>query len=203
MIPGLDIISAVFMIVDVVCKLSEALGIKEKDTDEPDELAMKAEKDDKSPEDFESTEAYVKHLQEDIQLSKEEKEKLSHLSPEERAAYRATGTYLYAKACSEKLGFDTEGLKNPELVGLTVETLADLSKIQKVLSPSEFVACNQHLQSNGIGMKEFSDYLHNRSVDLTTDEKVQSALVDAMKEITPNISEAAINQKLYGMYIED
>ena len=136
-------------------------------------------------------------------LSKEEKEKLSHLSPEERAAYRATGTYLYAKACSEKLGFDTEGLKNPELVGLTVETLADLSKIQKVLSPSEFVACNQHLQSNGIGMKEFSDYLHNRSVDLTTDEKVQSALVDAMKEITPNISEAAINQKLYGMYIED
>ena len=202
-IPGLDIISAVFMIVDVVCKLSEALGIKEKDTDEPDELAMKAEKDDKSPEDFESTEAYVKHLQEDIQLSKEEKEKLSHLSPEERAAYRATGTYLYAKACSEKLGFDTEGLKNPELVGLTVETLADLSKIQKVLSPSEFVACNKRLQSNGIGMKEFSDYLHNRSVDLTTDEKVQSALVDAMKGITPNISEAAINQKLYGMYIED
>lgn len=202
-IPGLDIISAVFMIVDVVCKLSEALGIKEKDTDEPDELAMKAEKDDKSPEDFESTEAYVKHLQEDIQLSKEEKEKLSHLSPEERAAYRATGTYLYAKACSEKLGFDTEGLKNPELVGLTVETLADLSKIQKVLSLSEFVACNKRLQSNGIGMKEFSDYLHNRSVDLATDEKVQSALVDAMKEITPNISEAAINQKLYGMYIED
>lgn len=200
---GLDIISAVFMIVDVVCKLSEALGIKEKDTDEPDELAMKAEKDDKSPEDFESTEAYIKHLQEDIQLSKEEKEKLSHLSPEERAAYRATGTYLYAKACSERLGFDTEGLKNPELVGLTVETLADLSKIQKVLSPSEFVACNKYLQSNGIGMKEFSDYLHNRSVDLTTDEKVQSALVDAMKEITPNISEAAINQKLYGMYIED
>lgn len=202
-IPGLDIISAVFMIVDVVCKLSEALGIKEKDTDEPDELAMKAEKDDKSPEDFESTEAYVKHLQEDIQLSKEEKEKLNHLSPEERTAYRATGTYLYAKACSEKLGFDTEGLKNPELVGLTVETLSDLSKIQKVLSPSEFVACNQYLQSNGIGMKEFSDYLHNRSVDLATDEKVQSALVDAMKEITPNISEAAINQKLYGMYIED
>ena len=202
-IPGLDIISAVFMIVDVVCKLSEALGIKEKDTDEPDELAMKAEKDDKSPEDFESTEAYVKHLQEDIQLSKEEKEKLNHLSPEERTAYRATGTYLYAKACSEKLGFDTEGLKNPELVGLTVETLADLSKIQQVLSPSEFVACNQYLQSNGIGMKEFSDYLHNRSVNLATDEKVQSALVDAMKEITPNISEAAINQKLYGMYIED
>lgn len=202
-IPGLDIISAVFMIVDVVCKLSEALGIKEKDTDEPDELAMKAEKDDKSPEDFESTEAYVKHLQEDIQLSKEEKEKLNHLSPEERTAYRATGTYLYAKACSEKLGFDTEGLKNPELVGLTVETLADLSKIQKVLSPSEFVVCNQYLQSNGIGMKEFSDYLHNRSVNLATDEKVQSALVDAMKEITPNISEAAINQKLYGMYIED
>lgn len=202
-IPGLDIISAIFMIVDIVCKISEALGIKDKDKDEPDELAMKAEKDDKTPEDFESTEAYIKHLQEDIQLSKEEKEKLDNMSPEERAAYRATGTYLYAKACNEKLGFDTTGLKNPELVGLTVEVLADLSKIQNILSPSEFVVYNKCLQANGMGMKEFSDYLHNRSTDLKTDEKVQNALIDAMKEITPNISDDAINQKLYGMNIED
>lgn len=202
-IPGIDIISAVFMIVDIVCKIAEALGVKEDKKDEPDELAIKAERDDKSPEDFESTEAYIKHLQEDIQLSKEEKEKLDNMSPEERAAYKATGTYLYAKACSEKLGFDTMGLKNPELVGLTVEVLADLSKIQNILSPSEFVTYSKCLQANGMGMKEFSDYLHNRSFDLSTDEKVQSALVDAMKELSPDISDEAINQKLYAMNIED
>lgn len=201
--PGLDIISAIFMIVDTVCKIAEVLGIKEKEKDEPDELAMKAEKDNKKPEDFDTVESYIKHLQQDIQLTKEEREKLENMSPEEKAAYRATGTYLYAKACSEKLGFDTTGLKNPELVGLTVDILADLSKIQNILSPSEFVVYSRFLQANGMGMKEFSDYLHNRSVDLSTDEKVQSALVDAMKELSPSISDDDINQKLYGMNIKD
>lgn len=201
--PGIDILSAIFIIADIVCRIAEALGIKEKDKDEPDELAMKAEKDDMKPDDFDSTEAYIKHLQQDITLTKEEREKLENMSPEERAAYRATGTYLYTKCCNEKLGFDTEGLKNPELVGLTVDILTDLSKIQNILSPSEFVAYSKHLQNNGMGMKEFSDYLHNRSSDLVTDEKVQAALVDGMKEITPDISEKTINEKLYGMNIED
>lgn len=202
-IPGINIIVAVITIASVVCTIAESLGIKEKNKDEPEELAMKAELDDKSIDDFESTEAYVKHLQEDIKLSKEDKERFENMSPEDKTAYRATGTYLYAKACSERLGFDTEGLKNPELVGLTVDVLTDLSKIQNVLSPSEFVTYNKYLQSNGMGMKEFSNYLHNRSTDLATDEKVQSALVNAMKELSPNISDNAINQKLYEMNIED
>lgn len=202
-IPGLDIVSAIFMIVDIVCKIAEALGLKDQDEDEPDELAMKAEKDDMTPDEFDSVESYIKHLQQDIQLTKEEREKLQNMSPEERTAYRATGTYLYAKACSEKLGFDDSGLKKPELVGLTVEVLADLSKIQKILSPSEFVVYSKALQENGMGMKEFSDYLHNRSADLSTDEKVQSAIVDAMKELSPDISDEAINEKLYQMNIED
>ena len=198
--PGLDVISAIFIIVDIVCKIAEALGLKEKDKDEPDELAMK---DDMKPDDFDSTEEYIKHLQQDIQLTKEEKEKLENMSPEERAAYKATGTYLYAKCCNEKLGFDKEGLKNPELVGLTVEVLTDLSKIQDILSPSEFVVYNKHLQRNNMGMKEFSDYLHNRSENLSTDEKVRDSLIDAMKEISPDISEKAINEKIYGMNLED
>lgn len=200
-IPGLDIVSAIFMVVDIVCKLAEALGLKEKD--EPDELALKAEKDDKNLEEYDSVEAYIKHLQNDIQLTKEEKEKLNNMSAEERAAYRATGTYLYAKACGEKLGVDTTGLKNPELVGLTVDVLVDLVKIQKVLSPAEFVVYSKYLQANGIGMEEFSEYLHNKSDDLTIDEKVQAVVVDAMKEISPNISDDEINQKLYQMNIED
>lgn len=203
LIPGLDVISAIFMVVDIVCKLAEALGLKEKEEDTPEELAMKAEKDDKKPEDFDNVESYIKHLQQEIQLTKEEKEKLNSMSTEEKVAYKATGTYLYAKACSEKLGLDTTGLKNPELVGLTAEVLTDLSKIQHILSPSEFVTYNKFLQANGVGMNEFSDYLHNRSKDLSTDEKVQSALVDAMKELSPDISDDAINQKLYEMNIED
>lgn len=201
-IPGLDVISAVFMIADIVCKIAETLKIKNTE-DEPDELAMKAEKDDKKPDDFDSTEAYIKHLQQDIQLTKEEKDKLEKMSAEERTAYKATGTYLYAKACSEKLGFDTAGLNNPELVGLTVEVLADLAKIRDIISPNEFIVYSKFMQENGIDMKHFSNYLHNRSDDLKTDEKVQSALIDAMKELDPDISDEGIDRKLYEMNIED
>lgn len=201
--PALDIVSTVLMIANVVCKIAEVLGIKKEGQDNPEEIAMKAEKDDKKPEDFDSVEDYIRHLQEDIQLTKDEKEKLNNMSAEEKTAYKATGTYLYTKACNEKLGFDKTGLGNPELVGLTAEVLADLSKIMDILSPSDFVVYSKSLQSNGLGMKEFSDYLHNRSTNLDTDEKVQSALVDAMKELSPNISDDEINKKLYEMNIED
>jgi hypothetical protein len=201
--PAIEIVNTLILVSSVVIKIAETLGLKKEKEDEPDELAMKAEKDYMKPEDFDSTESYIEHLQEDIQLSKEEKEKLTKMSPEERSAYRATGTYLYTKAINEKLGFDTTGLKNPELVGLTTEILADLVKIQNVLSPYNFVVYNKYLQANGMGLKELSNYLHNRSKDILTDEKVQFALTDAMKEISPEISQNEINQKLYKLNIED
>ena len=125
------------------------------------------------------------------------------MSPEERSAYRATGTYLYTKAINEKLGFDTTGLKNPELVGISAEILADLNKIQQKISPSDFVVYSKHLQSNGVNMKQFSDYLHNRSENLTVDKKVRNTLVDAIKELNPDITKAEINQKLYKLNVED
>ena len=54
-----------------------------------------------------------------------------------------------------------------------------------------------------MGMKEFSDYLHNRSRDLSTDEKVQESITDAIKKLNPDITQGEINQKLYAMNIED
>lgn len=201
--PALEIIQTIILVANIVCKIAESLGLKKEKEDEPDELAMKAEKDDMKPEDFDSTEAYIKHLQEDIELSKEDKKKLDEMSPEERSAYRATGTYMYIKAVNEKLGFDKTGLKNPELVGIGVELLADLAKIQQILSPSDFVVYNKHLQANGMNIKQLSNYLHNRSENLAVDEKVQNSLADAMKELDPDITEEEIDQKLYGLNIED
>lgn len=49
--PPLEIINAIIIVADIVSKIAQALGLKEKDKDEPDELAMKAEKSDKKPED--------------------------------------------------------------------------------------------------------------------------------------------------------
>ena len=203
-LPGLNIVSTIITVANIVSGIAEVLAIKEQDKDAPDELALKAEKCDEKPEDFASTEAYIKHLHENVKLSKEEtRERFDNMSREERTAYRAVGTYLYAKACSERLGFDKEGLRNPELKGITSDILADLSKLQHSISPSEFVMYSKYLMSNGLGMKDFSAYLHNRSTDLSTDEKVQSALTDAIKEMNPGIAQGEINQKLYAMNIEE
>lgn len=199
-LPGPNVAAAILLVVGVVCKIAESLGMKEKERDEPEELAFKAEKDKESkPEDFDSTEEYIKHLQQDIKISNEEKEKLDKMSPDEKSAYRATGAYLYAKACNEKLGFDTDGLKSPELVGITAEILSDLAKIKDILSPSDFVVYNKYLQANGMGMKEFSDYLHGCSVNLETFKNVKDALSNAMREITPGISDSDISKNLYQM----
>lgn len=201
--PPLEIINAIIVVATIVAKIAEALGVKEKDKDEPDELAMKAEKADKKPEDFDSTEEYIKYLQDEVQLTDEEKEKLKNMDDEKRAAYRATGTYLYTKGINEKLGFDQTGMKNPELVGITAEILTDLAKLEKILAPSDVVVYAKHLHSAGLSMNDFSNYLHNSSESVSIDKKVQNSLVEGMKEIDPNISDDDIDQKLIDLTIED
>lgn len=201
--PSLEIfINAISIVADIVSKIAQALGLKEEDENEPDELAMKAEKSDEKPKDFDSTEAYIKHLQEEIKLSDEEKEKLKNMEDEKRSAYCATGAYLYTKCINEKLGFDTTGLKNPELIGITVDILTDLAKLNKILSPTDFVVYSKHLKAAGLSMDDFSNYLHNTASDISMDKKVQNALVGAMTEIEPGISEDDIDRKLSELNIE-
>ena len=200
--PPLEIINAIIIVASIVAKIAEAIGIKEKDKDEPDELAMKAEKSDKKPEDFDSTEAYIKYLQKEIELTDEDKEKLENMDDEKRSAYRATGTYLYTKCINEKLGFDTTGLKNPELIGITADILTDLAKLNKILSPSDFVVYSKHLQSAGLSLDDFSNYLHNTCKDAKIDKKVQNAIAGAMFEIDPSVSESDIERKLTELNIE-
>jgi len=200
--PAIEIINAITVIASIVSKISEALGLKRIDENEPDKLAMKAEKPDKKPDDFDSTEAYIKHLQDEIQLTDEDKEELKNMDDEKRSAYRATGTYLYTKCINEKLGFDTTGLKNPELIGITADILADLAKLNKILSPSDFVVYSRYLQSAGLSIDDFSNYLHNTAKDVTIDKKVQNAIAGAMTEIDPSVSEADIDRKLIELNIE-
>lgn len=201
--PPVEIINAIIVVASIVAKIAEALGVKEKDKDEPDELAMKAEKSDKKPEDFDSTEEYIKHLQEEIKLSDEEKEELKNMDEEKRSAYRATGTYLYTKCINEKLGLDTTGLKNPELIGITADILVDLAKLNKILSPEDFVVYSKYLQGAGLSMNDFSNYLHNTCNDISMDKKVQNAIAGAMTEIDPLMSESDIDKKLCELNIED
>lgn len=199
----INIVNAILVVANIVSKLAEAIGIKEKDKDEPDELAMKAEKSDKKPEDFDSVEEYIKYLQEEIELTDEEKEKLEKMDDEKRSAYRATGTYLYTKCINEKLGLDNTGIKNPELIGITADILVDLAKLNDKISPADFIVYARHLHSTGLSMNDFSNYLHKSSTNIMLDKKVQNAIVDAMREIDPLISEIDIDKKLFELNLED
>lgn len=200
--PKIDIARILDTVGKIIEAIAEALGVKDKDVDSSAELAMKAKKDTMTLDDFETTQEYIKHLHEDVELSKEEKEKLAMMSPEEKAAYTATGGYLYAKACGEKLGFETEGLKNPELLGLTAELLVMLAKNSQLIPTNDLIVYSNHLRANGLDMKDFTNFMRNCSPDLATDEKVMTALTDGMKEIKPGISQDEINHKLYEMNIE-
>ena len=200
--PPVEIINAIIVVASIVGKIAEALGIKETDKDEPDELAMKAEKSEKKPEDFDSTEEYIRHLQEEIRFSDEEKEELENMDEEKRSAYRATGTYLYTKCINEKLGLDVTGFSNPELTGINADILTDLAKLNKVLSPEDFVIYVRYLQTADISVDDFSKYLHNTTNDIIMDKKVQNVIVGAMTEINPDISETDIDLKLCELNIE-
>ena len=96
----------------IISELAEAFGLKEKDKDIPEEMAMKAEVSTKKPQDFDTAQAYIKHLQEDISLSEENQERLNNMDEKERSAYCATGTYLYTQGVIESLGLDTKGFSN-------------------------------------------------------------------------------------------
>ena len=200
--PPVEIVNAIIVVASIVGKIAEAIGIKETGKDESDELALKAEKSDKKPEDFDSTEEYIRHLQEEIRLSDSEKEELENMDEEKRSVYRATGTYLYTKCINEKLGFDVTGFRNPELIGINADILTDLAKLNKVLSPEEFVIYVRYLHTAGISVADFSAYLHNTTNDIIMDKKVQNAIVGAMTEINPDISETDIDLKLCELNIE-
>lgn len=199
--PQINIVTAIMMVSSVVSTIAEILKLKEPGKDEPDELAMKAEMSDKKPEDFDSTEAYIKHLQEEIN-SDEAKERLQGMSVEERSAYRATGTFLYTKCINEKLGFDTIGLQDPRLVGINEGILIDIVKLGDILSPSDFVVYCKQLQKDGLTMDDFSNYLHNQS-SVAVDKKVQNAIAAAMTEINPTISQWEIGSKLMELNVEE
>ena len=195
------VLYTISLVASIVSEIAEFLGLKEQNKDKPEELALKAEISDLKPENFDSIEAYIKHLQEKIDLSDEDRSKLG--DREKRAAYQATGTYLYAKGIGEKLGLETEGWKNPELTGVTADILADLAILNKVIRPAEFVAYCRHLHSAGLTMDDFSNYLHGRSKDIMLDKKVQNAIAGSMMELDPSLTESDIDRKLYELNIKD
>lgn len=173
--PKLELPKVFEIFVKVVNGIAEILGLKETEKDDAEELAMKAESSDKKPEDFDSTEEYIKYLHEEIEL---DKEKMENLTPEEKASYGVVGSYLYLKAAAEKLGVD-------EINAPFIMSVAKLG-----LSPQAAINVIKNLKASGIRNTDaVDDYLHGKSENLKTADAVDNALVSGMKESNPEMTE--------------
>ena len=161
--------------------IGKALGIikPEEDLEEIGDKAMKAEK---KPEDFDSINSYIDYLRNEIHSSKEELEKLS---PEERLARVSIGAALTSKAIEEKksLEIPVEFWKEAVNLGLSAKEIDEfLTKFKQA----------------GVKPEEFLKYL-KRELNVNEEEKVESALVDAYKELEPQKDIKDIEEQILRM----
>lgn len=193
---GLSPLRVIVIVAEVICKIAECLGVKEDKKDEPEELAMKAENSDKKPDDFDSTEAYINYIQNQIKLDSEQQTKLKNMTPDERAVYQLTGSYIYMKSCAEKLGLDKNSMQTDiDINGMDINFLIDAYKLG--LTGMEIVAYIKALLASGLdNTKYISDFLHGKAENFETAVKVQDSVVSAIRTIQPDISENDIDKKL-------
>lgn len=178
---GIEIISK---IASVIAKL---LGLKDED-ETTEEMGLKAEKSDKKPEDFETTEEYIVYLREEVHVDEEE---LKNMSPEDKVKYMAMGTAITIKGIEEKYGIDAPGE--------FWRTVADRN-----LKGEEVDEYIKGFKEKGItNMKDMSDYLNNKDPESGTEKsKVSSAIMETMKKLEPTLSEDELAEKLVSMIHE-
>lgn len=122
---------------DIMGDVLYALGIN---ADPADVLGAKIAQSDKGIDDFDSIEAYITYLKNEIEL---DKEKFEALSPEERIAYSITGMAVEAGAIGEKLGV--------EIPADVVELVAKIADIGKVaMEAKDIVSIISMLKDEGI-----------------------------------------------------
>lgn len=171
---GIQIISA------IVSAIAEILGIKQEE-ETPEELGMKAEQAEKKPEDFDSTEAYIEYLRNEVSV---DKEKLENLSEEEKVKYGAIGGAIYIKGIEEKYGIEAPAefwttVANFDMKGEEVKQYIDSCK------------------ANGItNMKDVSDYIKGVAPESgTKPEVVSNSIMDALKKNNPEATEEELIDK--------
>jgi hypothetical protein len=175
-------ITAIIVIAEIVCEIAEILGLKP-DKETAEELGAKAKDADLKRDDFESTEAYIDYLRNEVAFDREKFEKMS---AEEQLACLAVGTSLYATNIEEKFG-----------IGLSPDFLLKAGKLE--MKALEVKAYMDAFKENGLAdMKYMSDFLTGK-LDEKTDNKVESAIISGLKAINPQISEKDIQTKIGDM----
>ncbi|MGL4790161.1 MAG: hypothetical protein ACRCW1_02025 [Anaerotignaceae bacterium] len=186
---GLDkIISVVEMktenIIETVCKIvvaiGEALGLIDK-TEKVEELGAKATQvDTKKPEDFETSEEYIKYLREEVEL---DKDRLDKMSKEEKHACQLAGTAIIVKGVEEKTG-----------TKMSPEFLVDIAKID--LNHRELSSYIDAFKANGVNdMKVMTDYLSGKC-EVNKVDTAAKAVVEGIMSLNPDMSKKEVDDKL-------
>ena len=98
------VIGDIAMVIDLIVAVADMLGVFDKE-ENPEELGVKAEQAEKKPEDFESTQEYIKYLNEEVQI---DQEAFDNLSEDEKLAYKITGASIILDGVAEKKGLDID-----------------------------------------------------------------------------------------------
>lgn len=165
---------------DIMGDVLYALGIS---TDPADVMGAKIAQADKGIEDFDSIEAYIIYLKNEIEL---DKEKFDALSTEERVAYSITGMAVEAGAIGEKLG--------AEIPAEAVELVAKVAEIGKiVVEAKEIVLLISKLKDEGIvNINDVCDCF--KGTGESDRLKTGEALLKVLDIIRPNEGKDIINE---------
>jgi len=168
-------------LIQIVGEVAKMLNIGGKDS--PEELGMKTEIADRKPDDFENTEAYLKYLNDEVEL---EPGAVENLSPQDRAKYGLIGSALDIKAVQEKYHIE-----------LSPDFLRDVTILKM---PGEEVGTYvKDFKEKGITkMQDMTDYMRGEAID-TDKSKVSSSILDSMKSLYPELNENQLESKLAEM----
>jgi len=165
--------------------IAKAIGIGLgflKPKDNLNELGYKAMMSEKSCEDFDSTEAYINHLREDVRI---DQEKLKNQTKEEKMANKAVGVAITTRGIKEKTGVDVspefwaEAGRHSFSPDLTFD-LIQLSKEENNLS-------------------DISDYLKNKPMDIEEKLATGEKLRTAMAKQKPDLNVGEIDAQVQDM----
>jgi len=169
-------------IANIVSSIAQVMGIF-KHGDAPEDLGRKATLSDQKPEDFDSTEAYIDHLRNEVHV---DKEKIKNETDAEKLAYTALGASMAIKGIDEKKGFETP-----------IGVWATFAKLGMENNAKEINALLDAFKEDASKIQEYAE----GKLDAKEEMKVGDQLAETYKEMNPTMSETDIEKKVMQMEI--
>lgn len=177
-----EIAKTIVKVAEVVSEVATILGVNDHETPEVIGAKMRQEGTRERLED-ESMEDYLNYLRDEIEL---DKEKMLHMSEEERVTCTAVGIGALSQTIGEK--FD---------VNLSGDFIADMSKMQ--MTAQELASYVKKFEEKGISsMDSLSDFLNGKLSDEER-QQVYDTITEVEHEQSQDITQTEVNEKIESM----